>query len=255
MKIFRKIRQTFLLKNKLSKYLLYAIGEIILVVLGILIALQINNTNDLKKSRQKELHYLQNIKTDLGINILEMDEFLETRTESIKGANRIIDHFDGKPIKDYASFNMDGVNIYGWQKFYQSNNTFQELINSGNLALISNDSIKNKLLDIESLYVKMKSEEDHFRFDAEILIYKPIYELMDLNPMVMNYTFQVSNGQAGKDMALTRRYYKEFLKSVKIKNGFIMTVLEFGIMNGQMQEMRGMSQTLISLIDAELRKG
>jgi len=42
--------------------------------------------------------------------------------------------------------------IYSWQKFWQNNNTFQELVNSGNLALISNDTIKKKLLDIESLY-------------------------------------------------------------------------------------------------------
>lgn len=47
----------------------YAIGEIVLVVIGILIALQINNLNDKAKERQKELHYLGNIKTDLQMTI------------------------------------------------------------------------------------------------------------------------------------------------------------------------------------------
>src|SRR5210317_248892 len=148
-KFFRKIRQRLLHENKLGKYSLYAIGEILLVVIGILIALQINNQNDLRKDRIKEIHYLENIKTDLNINLVEMDRYLDVRTESIEAAKRIIEHFDGKPITDYSAFNADGVVIYNWQKFWQTNNTFQELVNSGNLALLSSDVIKTSLFDIE----------------------------------------------------------------------------------------------------------
>lgn len=64
-KFFRKIRQKLLTENKFSKYLLYAIGEIILVVIGILIALQINNSNELNKQRAKEVQFLKNLKSDL----------------------------------------------------------------------------------------------------------------------------------------------------------------------------------------------
>ena len=92
-KFFRKIRQNLLIENRLGKYSLYAIGEILLVVIGILIALQINNQNDLRKDRNKEIHYLKNIKTDLNINLLEMDKYLEIRTENIEAAKRIIEHF------------------------------------------------------------------------------------------------------------------------------------------------------------------
>ncbi|WP_425287337.1 DUF6090 family protein [Lutimonas vermicola] len=59
-KFFRKIRQKTLTENKFSKYLLYAIGEIILVVIGILIALQINNYNELNKQRAKKVVELIN---------------------------------------------------------------------------------------------------------------------------------------------------------------------------------------------------
>ena len=52
--LFRKIRQRLLSENRFSKYLLYALGEIILVVIGILIALQINNSNEHRKIRQRE---------------------------------------------------------------------------------------------------------------------------------------------------------------------------------------------------------
>jgi hypothetical protein len=254
-KFFRKIRQKLLNENRLGKYSLYAIGEILLVVIGILIALQINNQNDLRKDRIKEIHYLKNIKTDLNINLLEMDRYLEIRTENIEAAKRIIEHFEGKPITDFTAFNADGVKIYSWQKFYQNNNTFQELVNSGNLALLSNDSIKKKLLDIESLYKKMKSEEEHYRFDTESVIYGPLYELMDLNPMVSNFEFYASNGNSGTDVALTSEYFSEFLKNKKLKNGFVLTVLEFTTLNQQMREIKQMTEELILSIDQEIQKG
>jgi hypothetical protein len=254
-RFFRKIRRQLLLENKLSRYLLYAVGEILLVVLGILIALQINNQNDLRKERLKEIHYLENIKTDLNINILEMDRYLEIRTEGIEAANRIIEHFEGKPINDYSAFNADGVTIYDWQKFWQNNNTFQELVNSGNLAMISNEAIKKSLLDIESLYKKMKSEEDHYRFDSEKTIYEPLYELVDLHPLIANFEYHVTNGSSGEDVTLTSEYFSDFLKSRKLKNGFVLTVLELSKMNGQMRDIKRMTEELVSLINEEIEKG
>lgn len=251
-KFLRNIKRQSLAEHKVTRYLLYAAGEIFLVVAGILIALQINNQNDLRKDRVREIHYLANIKTDLGINLTEMDRYLEIRTECIAAASRILEHFEGKPITDYSAFNADGVLIYSWQKFWQNNNTFQELVNSGNLALISNDAIKKKLLDIESLYKKMKSEEDHFRFDTETLIYEPLYELMDLNPLVNDFEFRVSNGKSGKDMALSAEHFSGYLKNTKLKNGFAMTVLEFTTMNGQMREMKRMTEELVTLINGEI---
>ncbi|TXD81592.1 hypothetical protein ESY86_07085 [Subsaximicrobium wynnwilliamsii] len=57
-KFFRKIRQKLLTENKFSKYLLYAIGEIVLVVIGILIALQIDNNHNYNEQRRVEQEYL-----------------------------------------------------------------------------------------------------------------------------------------------------------------------------------------------------
>jgi hypothetical protein len=252
--LFRKFRQRLLTENKFSKYTLYAIGEIILVVIGILIALQINNTNDLRKLRVKEVHYLKNIKSDLQINILELDRYIETRTQCIQAANNILEHFEGKPITDPSAFNALGISIYSWQKFYQSNNTFQELLNSGNLAIISKDSIKNMLLNIESLYKKMKSEEDHFRYDTEVLIYEPLYHMMDLYPLVNNFEYRVTGGASGRNISLSEKHFDDYLKNPILKNGFVMTILEFNVMNGQMQQMKEMSQKLIALIDEEITR-
>ena len=251
-KFFRKIRQRLLINNKISKYLLYAIGEIILVVIGILIALQINNNNELRKLRVKELHYLENIKTDLQLNLNQIDRYIETRTKRIESANIILEYFEGKPITDPVGFNKHIINIYTWRKFFQNNNTFQELTNSGNLALISNDNIKNELLNMESLYKILKYEEVHFRYDAEVLLYEPSYDVLDLNPLVKNFTFQISNGQAGEDINISAANFNGLITDLKQKNGFVMAVYEFGVMNNQLEEMKKISEKLIVLINNEI---
>ena len=251
-KFFRKIRQQLLTENKFSKYLLYAIGEIVLVVIGILIALQINNSNEDRKLRNQELHYLQNLKTDLNLNISELDKYISVRNSRIESANYVLEHFEGKPLTDLNDFALHTTNIYVWQKFSQHDNTFQELIYSGKLALISNDTIKNELLNLQALYKKLKNEEAHFRYDAEILLYEPSYGVLDLNPIVKNYTYQVTKGQAGENVELPKANYEAMLKDIKQKNGFVMAVYEFSVMNMQFKEMKTMCNSIIGLIDKEL---
>lgn len=253
-KFFRKFRQNLIKDNKVSKYLLYAIGEIILVVIGILIALQINNNNEANKERAKELHYLKNLKTDLLLNIENINTFIETRESKIKSANIVLEYYEGKPLTDLNDFNNNILNVYIWHKFYQINNTFLELTNSGNLATLSNDSIKNGLLNLDALYKELKGEEEHYRFDTELLLYEPSYSTLDLNPLTKRYMYDASNGQIGENTVLPRENFETLLKDTKHKNGFVMAVYEFTVMNGQLATMRKMSNDLIAQIDEELNK-
>lgn len=98
----------------------------------------------------------------------------------------------------------------------------------------------------------MNSEEDHFRVDTETLIYKPLYELMDLTPLVNNFEYTVSNGHSVVDVKLSQEFFDEYLKNLMLKNGFAMNNLEFGVMNQQMRMMKSMSQDLIVLIEKEI---
>ncbi len=75
-KFFRKIRKNLLSENKFSKYLLYAIGEIVLVIIGILIALQINNKNEQRKTENKIVSILKEVQHDLGLDIQKSDELV-----------------------------------------------------------------------------------------------------------------------------------------------------------------------------------
>ena len=162
MKFFRQIRQKLLSEGKTGKYLKYAIGEIVLVVIGIIIALQINNWNETRKIRNQELKYLENLKSDIKLNIDDIAQFLNQGNSSIESASEVLEYYEGKPLKDLNDLNYHVTNVYIWYRFSLHDNTYQELVNSGNIAIISNDCIKNGLLNLQALFKKLKSEEDHF---------------------------------------------------------------------------------------------
>ncbi len=246
-RIFRTIRHRLIARNRVTDYLLYATGEIVLVVIGILIALQINNWNDDRQARAREMQYLRNIRSDLVNNMAVIDGFIEDRTTSLENAGIIVGHIEGEPIADPTDFNARCIHIYNWKRFVQINFTVEELISSGNLALITSETIKSALLRLEAAYKANKAEEDHFRFDAEELLYKPLYEMLDLHPMLRAY-----GGEAG---ALTPAYFDVYKTDPRIKNGFLMAILEFSVLNEQLVEMRGMCESLIQEIDMELAQG
>ena len=126
-KFFRKIRHNLLNQNKLSKYLMYAIGEIVLVVIGILIALSINNWNQERVSNDKAYSYLNQINKDLSLDlryykymiressnqILIYDELAILKTENdsllVKFGNIITRNYDPRDFgPSYRSFVNSG---------------------------------------------------------------------------------------------------------------------------------------------------
>ncbi|MBK9643335.1 MAG: hypothetical protein IPO72_19160 [Saprospiraceae bacterium] len=88
-KFFNKIKQKLLSESKFNKYLIYAFGEIVLIVIGILIALSINNANDSKNQRQKELTLLTEMRQNLQIDIKDLDFNIKGSSKRIQ-ANEII---------------------------------------------------------------------------------------------------------------------------------------------------------------------
>ena len=98
-KFFRKIRLNLLSEGKTGKYFKYAIGEIVLVVIGILIALQINTLNQVKKDRAYEVKMLSEIEKGLRLDLSNLNEHYETYT-TLKNT---VDHFTNL-TNDYVIF-------------------------------------------------------------------------------------------------------------------------------------------------------
>ncbi|MCF6279586.1 MAG: DUF6090 family protein [Flavobacteriaceae bacterium] len=178
-KFFRKIRQKTLTENKFGKYLIYAIGEIVLVVIGILIALQINNWNEKQINRKQELIILENILQDLQNDKVGLTNIIERRTSKASSAEIMVNYYNGAKIDKLSDYYFHWTNVLYWEAHYPRNIAFKELINSGNVSKIKNASIRNSLLDISASYEELFAVREHMYDDYAIYLYNPYAEIID----------------------------------------------------------------------------
>ena len=152
-------------ENKFSKYLLYAIGEIVLVVIGILIALSINNWNEDRSNRLKETHLLESFRIDLLANRLELERviFKSNITESI--ADSILMYKKGELLDlSFSQLDMLIMDATGFTVYKTHEGTVQDILGSGILDIIENDSIR---LGIGSWQASLKDLREWESLDKE----------------------------------------------------------------------------------------
>lgn len=101
--------------------------------MGILIALQIDNWNDQRKERKKELSYLEAIKNDLVHNLDEVESLIQQKLTAIESANIIISYFENDTIFNASYFKLHNLNVSISHRFEEKNNTFKELEKSNKL--------------------------------------------------------------------------------------------------------------------------
>ncbi len=144
-KFFRKIRQQRLTENKYSKYLIYAIGEIVLVVIGILIALQINNWNEQQKLAQTEIKLLKELKSDLKTSQNNLAVALNTTNDYLDNDLEIWNYvkddlpYDSKLDENFKTLrNADAPEVL--------TSTYETLKSLG-LKIISNDNLRRSIVN------------------------------------------------------------------------------------------------------------
>ena len=167
-KFFRKIRQKLLNQNRFSKYLVYAIGEIVLVVIGILIALQINNWNEEKKEVQKEVQLLKELKASIVKDTFGLWSYESIVDVSEKSLKRIIKEFEEKTYSDSLNFFFGGVFIKNeWTGTYAT----YETLKSEGLSIISNDTLRKEIIDLyEGAYPYIKESEKNSFMDYNFFL-------------------------------------------------------------------------------------
>jgi hypothetical protein len=144
LKFFRTIRKKLIKEDNVRKYLLYAIGEILLVVIGILIALQINNWNEDRKLRNQELEMLHSFKASLAIDADYREDSKERNEHARRSMNYIINHMEADlPYQDSLKYHFNYITSdWGLQIDYSS----YEALKSNNINLISDDSLRNSIV-------------------------------------------------------------------------------------------------------------
>tara|TARA_R110001583_G_scaffold10179_12_gene47383 strand:+ start:1060 stop:1803 length:744 start_codon:yes stop_codon:yes gene_type:complete len=146
-KFFRKIRQNNLKEGKTVNYLKYALGEIVLVVIGILIALQINTWNDNQKKTNTEKQYLKRLKEEAKWNIQQIDTSKQLYLQTSKEINSVINNIENNS-QDNSKYIVNRPNyIHPW---LLKTDTYEELVSTGTLNNISDLKLRDLLNQAES---------------------------------------------------------------------------------------------------------
>ena len=181
-KFFRHIRKRLLSESKFSKYLLYAIGEIILVVIGILIALQINNWNESRKDSARENLILKQLQSEYQSNLHQLDEKILMRNEGLQACHFLLNQIDNPESVNESKFYTHLGEIFRDPTFDPIKN---DIIGSGNLRLIKNDTLVRFLSNWSSeVYQVQEMELEFQKFRTEIII--PCYNRLGISRNMHN---------------------------------------------------------------------
>jgi len=161
---FRKIRQQLLLENKLSRYLIYAFGEILLVMIGILLALQVNNWNELNQRKNTEQKMLEELLVNLRADSVDNSINIKWYERTAQSAQIIVETLESKtPWHDSLATHYGNIFTFGISTL---NKSAYENLKSIGFNLISNDSIRIALTDLYSInYELLRKTEQAFTFD------------------------------------------------------------------------------------------
>jgi hypothetical protein len=199
-------------EGKVERYLLYAVGEIALVVIGILIALQINNWNEMRKERMEEQVILIQLKKEYEANHLQLDQKISARSQIISTSREILKIVDSSSPALIDSINIKMSPVLLDPTFDPIEN---DLFSSGSLHLIRNEDLK-RLLSNWSSDIRAVSEVEEMwtRVTHEELI--PFCSEIGISRTVMN-NFMAS-WKDGNDQWLLDA---SFMEDISIGNSFI----------------------------------
>jgi len=154
--IFKNIRKQLAAENNVGKYLRYAIGEILLVVFGILIALQVNNWNDNRKNNKESKGALLSLQEDFQDNIIQIKKTAHIAGQMTRHTHNLIEVID----RDSLTINPDSLGLdltvgaASWTRLETVSSTYDALSGAGKLDLIQNKKLRKLLAEF---YSKTKS--------------------------------------------------------------------------------------------------
>lgn len=236
-KFFRKIRRQLLTENKFSKYLTYAVGEIVLVVIGILIALQINNWNEGRKNNEKETILIKNIVDDLSSDTEHMDRALVELKEQLG----VVDSLIAKSMDASKSINYDHVGLVRYSSDFrpksQRNHT-EAVSNLGNESVrkvlqnyfIQEDQVADIFLEYEKIIhneIRPYLRESGMHNLNSLYLYRSADEIpMMLQPEILDARLKdLKFQQLLYDRRLKTESFHRLLNELKMENQELIKIL------------------------------
>ncbi len=186
-KFFRKIRQKMLTENNFKKYLIYALGEILLVMIGISLAFQVSNWDNNRIKKNAEIRFYENIKEQIRDDkelIQSQKDFNNHFMTQFKYASEIIE------VNDRSKLDTLGLivrNLTEYSDFDKQGNIYETMVNSGQINLLQNHKIVNGIRELEEMYIYINRIEN-IHYDV----------IMNHTVAVINPVLKYSTGEIKK---------------------------------------------------------
>ena len=192
-KFFRHMRQSLIVKNQTGKYFKYAIGEIILVVLGILIALQINNWNEQRKNNKAETELLSALHTDFIETKKRLQTTIKLQNTVVSYSKTLIELYETNKLLDKKDSIPDYV-CYGalsWWRAEPVTGTYDAMLSTGQIDLLRNKTLRRFLTEFDA---EIKSGFEDHEHSMDLLTLLTIEE--------SGYLFGLHNSDARSEMGV-----------------------------------------------------
>ena len=234
-----------------SSLLVFAISEFILIILGILVALEIDNWNEFRKDRKSELKYLQALHDVFSSNLAELENVMIVNELNAEKAFEL-SKFTGLHETELTAKEVDSLLIFlnPEVQYRPGSGVLDEIISSGKLELISNDQLRIELSSWESvmLFVRFQ-EQEHFNIRnnfLEMLFKKGNIRMLilDTSPGELN---EISQSSFPNNNVL-------LLQSLEFENHLIAFAFSARALNNEYySRLMGKIKTVLSLIENELK--
>lgn len=244
---FRKIRNALVKEGKMRSYGMYAFGEIVLVVIGILIALQINNLNQNRQDREKELTILKSLLDDF----FENNQNLEIALERYEQRNYVIEtslNYIG--IKDHEI--TESVRRYlsstGYYPTKVIDGTLSSVLSSEKLELLTNDSLKSFLTSYPSEIKAFKDQENNVK-RIVIDLQRPIYsKYLSLTNFIIDDTLKFPDLQ--KKAPISK--FSDLINDMEYQNALIDQYYQMNLLARQAQKLKDLTEKIIQIIQGQM---
>lgn len=162
-RIFNTIRECLLKENRITRYLVYAAGEIVLVVIGILVALEVNNLNSEAKTRKAEVEYLKEISKNLRSDLKDVHFNIRFNEERLLSSRIVLDFLNSDAMySDTLDIHFGGL-LYTTRSVVNYS-TFDALTSQG-IEIIANDSLRSLITNLYSFHyhnvIDFEKQDDH----------------------------------------------------------------------------------------------
>lgn len=217
LKFFRKIRQKLIKQNKVRNYAFYAIGEIILVVIGILIALQLNIQKEAAKERKVTEQLLMGVQADLKLEVERIEYLQAYYGNTTDGIQQLILNFQSKESNSNEELGQYFLNNLEFRKFSKFNTNYQTLYGSSLLQELANKQLSEDIITYYSMQFLEWSLEI-YQQKASAFNFNNVTQLNPLDKLKRNASYQSIPNYRLEFGADYTTDFNEFIKEPEVLN-------------------------------------